>query len=362
MPNKTRPSLFIPGPTNVADEVLQAQTIPMIGHRSAEFEALYGSIQEKLQRLFYTNARVYLLAASGSAFQEAAIRNGVQKSVINFVNGAFSQRWHAVSKGCAKDAVSIDVEWGCAVTPDIVLAALNKHPHAEAVTIVLNETSTGVYAPVGDIAAAVREQFPDVLIFVDAVSGFAGARIPFDAWGLDICLTSSQKALAVPPGLALAAISDRTLEKAKTVEGRGWYLDFINLEKYHQRSTTPATPAISLVRALDVQLDRIFAEGLDERFKRHARLANRTRQWAVDNEFALFAQAGYESPTVTNIANMRGIDVSAMLQFMAQQGYTLSNGYGNLKGKAFRIAHMGDVTDSEIEAMLATLSTYLEQL
>lgn len=359
MPDTIYPKLFIPGPTDVADDVLQAQTQPMIGHRSAEFEALYTRVQQKLQQLFYTDSRVYLLAASGSAFQEAAIRNGVRQKVINFVNGAFSQRWHDVSVGCAKAAIAIDVAWGCAVTPDIVLTALGQHPDTEAITIVLNETSTGVYSPVGDIVTAVQMEFPDVLIFVDAVSGFAGTKIPFDEWGLDICLTSSQKALAVPPGLALAAVSDRTLDRAKTVDGRGWYLDFLNLEKYHLRGTTPATPAISLIRALDVQLECIFAEGLSIRFERHAQLASRVRRWAIDNEFTLFAQTGYESPTVTNIANTRHIDVAAMLQAMAQQGYIFSNGYGDLKGKAFRIAHMGNVTIEEMETALSALSAYL---
>lgn len=361
MTAKRYPNLFIPGPTNVAASVLQAQTAPMIGHRSDEFEALFTRIQEKLRRLFYTDSRVYILAASGSAFQEAAIRNGVQHKVINFVNGAFSQRWHEVSLGCEKTAVRIDVDWGKAITPEIVLNALAAHEGAEAITVVLNETSTGVYSPVGDIAAVVRAGYPGVLIFVDAVSAFAGTKIPFDDWDLDICLASSQKALAVPPGLAVAAVSNRTLEKAKSVKGRGWYLDFLILEKYMARNTTPATPAISLARALDIQLDRILAEGLVARFQRHHSLAARTRAWAIDNEFGLFAQPGYESPTVTTVVNMRGINIAAMLAAMGEQGFALSNGYGNLKGKTFRIAHMGDVTFEGMEIMLSALTQYLNR-
>jgi aspartate aminotransferase-like enzyme len=353
------PKLFIPGPTDVAADVLQAQTLPMIGHRSDEFEVLFARIQTKLRQLFFTQARVYLLAASGSAFQEAAIRNGVQRKVLNFVNGAFSRRWHQVSLGCDKEAIAVEFEWGQAVLPEQVLAALADHPATEAITVVLNETSTGVYSPVGEIAAAVQAHYPGVLIFVDAVSSFAGAKIPFDDWGLDICLTSSQKTLAVPPGLALAAVSDRILEKAKSVKGRGWYLDFLNLEKYLLRSTTPATPAISLVRALDVQLDHIFAEGLEARFARHAALAARTRQWVIDHEFGLFAQPGYESPTVTTAVNQRGINVAAMLKALRTAGYELSNGYGDLKEKTFRIAHMGNVTEVEMETCLQQLSAYL---
>ena len=355
------PRLFIPGPTNVAEEVLQAQTAPMIGHRTAELEALFARIQDKLRRLFYTTARVYLLTASGTAFQEAAIRNGVARRVVNFVNGAFAQRWHDVSAGCGKEAIRVAVAWGQAITPDLVLDALARHDGVEAITIVLNETSTGVYSPAGDIAAAVRADYPEVLIFVDAVSGFGGVKIPFDEWGLDICLASSQKALAVPPGLAVAAVSDRALDKARTVTGRGWYLDFLILEKYLARNTTPATPAISLMRALDLQLERIFAEGPAARFERHLALAAQTRQWAIDHGFGLFAQAGYESPTVTAVANTRQIDVAAMLKAMLAQGLALSNGYGDLKGQTFRIAHMGDVTAGEMAAVLAALTDYLNR-
>lgn len=356
------PSLFIPGPTDVAEAVLAAQTTPMIGHRSDEFEALFAEIQEKMKALFFTQSRVYMLAASGSAFQEAAIRNGVSRKVINFVNGAFSQRWHEVSLGCDKEAVLVDMAWGKAVTPQIVLDALAKYSDAEAITIVLNETSTGVYSPVGDIAAAVKAQYPNLLIFVDAVSGFAGVKIPFDQWGLDICLTSSQKALAVPPGLAFAAVSDRTLEKAKQVKGRGWYLDFLTLEKYMLRRTTPATPAISLARALNVQLNYIMAEGIEARFDRHARLAAKTRAWAIDHQFDLFAEPGYESPTVTTIANTRGVDIAAMLKAMEEQGYVFSDGYGHLKGQTFRVAHMGNVTDAQMEVALNAIAAYLKNL
>lgn len=362
MTQKPYPSLFIPGPTDVDEAVLAAQTKPMIGHRSDEFETLFAETQEKMKALFFTQSRVYMLAASGSAFQEAAIRNGVNRKVINFVNGAFSQRWHDVSLGCDKEAISIEVEWGKAVTAQIVLAALAENSDAEAITLVLNETSTGVCSPIGDITAAVKAQYPNLLIFVDAVSGFAGLKIPFDQWGLDICLTSSQKALAVPPGLAFAAVSDRVLEKAKQVKGRGWYLDFLNLEKYMLRSTTPATPAISLVRALNVQLDHIMAEGIEARFERHARLAAKTRAWAIDNEFGLFAESGYESPTVTTITNTRQIDISAMLQAMDEQGYVFSDGYGHLKGQAFRVAHMGNVTDDQMAAALNAITTYLSNL
>ncbi len=361
MTNQKHPSLFIPGPTNVRPDVLAAQTEAMIGHRTPEFESLFAEVEAKLKQLYFTEQRVYILASSGSGLQEAAIRNGVQKRVVNFVNGAFSQRWHQVSTGCAKEAVRVDVEWGQAVKPELVDAVLSQQPDVEAITIAHNETSTGVASPVADIAALMREKYPDVLVFIDAVSSFSGMKLPFDEWGLDVLLTSSQKALSVPPGLAFAAVSDRTLEKAKTVEGRGWYFDFLILEKYLNRGTgtTPATPAISLLRALRVELNHIFEEGFENRFARHQALAERTRAWAAERGFKMYSEAGYHSPTVSNIANTLNVDIGDLNKFLKSRGMVISNGYGDLKGKAFRIAHMGHVSAEDMETLLATIDTYL---
>jgi aspartate aminotransferase-like enzyme len=337
----------------------------MIGHRTADFEALFAKCEQQLQRLFFTNQRVYIVAASGTGMHEAAIRNGVHTRVLNFVSGAFGQRWHQVAFGCSKQAVRIDVEWNDAVTPEQVADALStalQDGPVEAITVVHNETSTGVTNPVGEIAATVREISPETLIMVDAVSSFSGTKIPFDEWGLDLCLTSSQKALALPPGLAFAAVSDRLLEKAATVEGRGWYFDFLNLEKYLVKQTTPATPAISLMNALSLQLDIIFEEGLEARFARHARCAARAQQWALDNEFMLMAEEGYRSPTVTHVGNNRGIDIGALNRFLHERTMQISNGYGAFKNKAFRIGHMGEVDDTDMERLCAAMDEFLLQV
>jgi predicted phosphoserine aminotransferase len=359
MHGKKHPSLFIPGPTDVRPDVLAAQTEAMIGHRSAEFEALFADLQIKLKQLFFTEGRVYIVASSGSGLQEAAIRNGVQRRVINFVNGAFSQRWHQVAEGCGKEAIKVEVAWGQAIKPELVAAALAQHGPVEAITVVHNETSTGVASPVAQIAALVRANYPDTLILVDAVSSFSGVKLPFDEWGLDVLLTSSQKALATPPGLALAGVSDRVLERAQQVKGRGWYFDFLILEKYLQRGTTPATPAISLMRALQAELGHIFAEGLEARFARHQALAERTRRWAEGWGLAMVSEEGYHSPTVSNIRNTLGIDIGRLNGYLQTQGMVISNGYGELKGKAFRIAHMGTVTAAALETLLAAIDTYL---
>jgi aspartate aminotransferase-like enzyme len=291
--------------------------------------------------------------------QEAAIRNGVHRRVLNFVAGAFGERWHQVSKGCGKEAIKVDVAWGQAVKPETVEKALQEHDGVEAITVVHNETSTGVASPVGEIADLVHQKYPNTLIFVDAVSSFSGVKLPFDEWGLDIMLTSSQKALSLPPGLAVAAVSDRLLERATQVEGRGWYFDFLVLEKYLKRSTTPATPAISLMRALKVELDHIFAEGIEARFARHQALAERTRQWAAEAGFKMLSEEGYHSPTVSNIANTRQISVNELNKFLKERGMVISNGYGSLKNISFRIAHMGWVTMAEMEHLFAAIDEFL---
>ncbi len=360
MTEKKHPFLFIPGPVNVRDDVLAAQTEAMIGHRSADFESLFAACEDMLKQLFFTDQRVYISASSGSGMQEAAIRNGVNTRVVNFVAGAFGDRWAQVSKGCGKDAIRIDVEWGQAVKPEMVDNVLQRHDNVEALTIVHNETSTGVASPLGDIAALVHDKYPDTLIFVDAVSSFSGLKLPFDEWGLDVLLTSSQKALSVPPGLSFAAVSDRVLKKAETVEGRGWYFDFLVMEKYLQRSTTAATPAISLMRALKVELEYIFAEGLDDRFARHQELAERTRSWATARGFEMFSEEGYHSPTVSCVANSLEMDIGGLNQFLRERDMVISNGYGNLKGKTFRIAHMGWITLDDIDRLLSAMDEYLE--
>lgn len=353
--------LFVPGPTDVHPDTLAAQAMPMIGHRSDELESLFAKCSEQLRQLYHTEARVFTVAASGTGLQEAAILNAVGGRVINFVNGAFSQRWHDVSIGCGKEAIAVELPWCTAVKPEQVeealQAALTEGP-VDAITVVHNETSTGVASPVDAIAECVRRVSPDTLILVDAVSSFSGVKLPFDAWGLDILLTSSQKALAVPPGLAFAAVSDRLMERAATISKRGWYFDFLQLDKYRQRSTTPATPAISLLRALSVQLDRIFAEGMDARYARHAYCGQMSRAWAVNNGFGLMAETGYESETVTTVENCRDVDIDGLNGFLGERDMQIANGYGQYKGKAFRIGHMGEVWPSDLERLFAAIEEF----
>ena len=202
---------------------------------------------------------------------------------------------------------------------------------------------------------------PETLILVDAVSSLAGAKIEVDAWSLDMVLTSSQKCLALPPGLALGAVSDRAMKKAEKVENRGWYFDLLRMEKHRLKDSTPATPAISLIYALDLQLDRIFDEGLENRFARHAAMAERVQSWALSMGFGLFAPEGFRSKTVTTVENLRNLDISDLNKFLLKQGMRIANGYGSLKGKTFRIAHMGETHMEDIERLLSAMTDYVRK-
>ena len=349
--------MFVPGPVDVAPEVLSAQTHPMIPHRSKDFEDLYRRSDEKARRLFFTQSRVFILTASGTGSQEAAIRNLVNERVLSCVNGAFSKRWYEVATTNGKAADKLEVPPGGAILPDMVAEALKKQKY-EAVTLVHNETSTGVQNPVREICQVVKEISPDTLVCVDAVSSLGGAKIEMDAWGIDLLLTSSQKCLALPPGLSLCGVNERAMARANQVENRGWYFDFVRLEKHRQKDSTPATPAMSLIYALDHQLDRIFAEGLEQRFARHTAMAWRTWEWSEKKGWPLFAPTGYRSQTVTTVVNPPEFDCSAFNKFAAGRDLRLANGYGDLKGKMVRVAHMGEIQMQDLENLLAALDDY----
>ena len=350
--------MFVPGPVDVDPEVLAAQAEPMLPHRSKEFEQIFRSVEDKARQLFFTNYRVLISASSGTGLQEAAVRNFAKDSVLSCVNGAFSERWYDVAASNGKQVGRVEVEWDQPIRGEMVEKALRKE-HYEVLTVVHNETSTGLENPVQEIAAAAREASPDTLICVDAVSSLAGARLEMDAWGLDMVLTSSQKCLALPPGLSLAAISDRALAYAEQVPNRGWYFDLLRLEKHRLKDSTPATPAMSLIFALDRQLDRILAEGLEKRFARHTAMAERVHRWALERDQDLFASQGFRSQTVTTVVNRAGLDISALNKFLLGQDMRIANGYGKLKGQTFRIAHMGEIQMQDIERLLSALDEYI---
>ena len=321
---------------------------------------LIKSIQEKLPRVFFTEQTVLIIASTGTGLWEAAVRNTINKKALNCVNGAFSDRFRMVTEMNGKANEVLEVPWGQPILPEQVAERLAGGGF-DAVTLVHNETSTGVTSPVKEIAEAVRSapNGDEIMILVDSVSGLSGARIEFDAWDLDVVLSSSQKAFALPPGIAFCAVSDRAMAKAQMVPNRGYYFDFIALAKSMAKFQTPATSPISLLYALNAQLEDMMAEGMENRFRRHLAMRDRTMEWATGHGFSLYAAPGYESPTVTCVNNNLDIDISALNNFLRRKGMIISNGYGQLKGVNFRIAHMGDATTADMEELFAAMDEYL---
>jgi aspartate aminotransferase-like enzyme len=353
--------LFIPGPVEVSPETFCAMSQPMIGHRGSGFQDLYAAIQPQLRKLLFTQNPVFLSTSSAWGVMEAAVRNLVNKKVLNCCCGAFSDKWFDVSQRCGKEADQIKVEWGQPIVPEMIDAKL-KTGQFDALTLIHNETSTGLMNPLADIAA-VMKKYPDVMFIVDCVSSMTGVKIETDALGIDVLLAGTQKAWALPPGLALFAVSDRALKRAATVPGRGYYFDFLEFKANHDKNMTPSTPSIPHIYGLKFKLDQIEKEGFENRLARHAQMAMLTRDWVKSRGFAMFPKAGYEAVTLSCVKNNKNIDV-AKLQKALKDKYKvlIDGGYGQIKGKSFRIGHMGDETPATVTELLGQIDDCLKSL
>ncbi|MGB4439383.1 MAG: alanine--glyoxylate aminotransferase family protein [Sedimentibacter sp.] len=350
--------LFIPGPIEVQEDVLEKMSTPMIGHRSKEASKLQRDISDKLKKLFYTENEILLSTSSGSGLMEAAVRCCTKERAAIFSIGSFGDRWHemAVSNGIEADLFSSEL--GSITTPQMVEEALATGKY-DLITITHNETSTGVMNPIEEISKVVKN-YPDVIFCLDTVSSAGGVKIEVDKLGIDICITSSQKALGLPPGLSICTISERSVEKARTVKNRGLYFDLVQLYDTVKKKDYqyPSTPNLSIMFALDYQLSLIMEEGLDNRFKRHLEMAEYTRAWAKKN-FELFPIEEHASVTLTTVKNTRGISVKDLNAELGKRGFAISNGYGSLKEKTFRIAHMADLTLDDVKELLLTIEDVL---
>ncbi len=353
--------LFIPGPVEVREGVLSKMSTPMIGHRTKGASALQKNISEKLQKLMYTENTILLSTSSGSGLMEGAIRSCTNKKVAVFSIGAFGDRWYKMATANGISADKIKSELGKATLPEMVDEALKTGDY-DVVCITHNETATGITNPVYEISEVIKK-YPEVIWCLDAVSSLGGTKIEVDKLGVDICITSTQKCLGLPPGMALCSVSEKAIAAARKVPHRGLYFDYVELYQYvkDKEYQYPSTPSLSHMFALDYQLDCIFEEGLDERFDRHTEMATEVRNWALKN-FALFSDDRYLSNTVTCITNTKEISVSDLNKRLGERGFTISNGYGELKEKTFRIAHMADVTIKEIKELLATIDEVLVEM
>ena len=331
-----------------------------------DFDILMAAkMQPQLQQLLSTKQLVFLSTSSAWGVMEGAMRNLVSKKVLNCMCGAFSDKWFDVSKRCGKAAEALQVPWGSPIRAEQVDARLAAGQF-DALTLIHNETSTGVLSPLAEIAA-LKRKYSDVMFIVDAVSSLSAARIEFDTLGIDVLLAGTQKALALPPGMALFTCSPAALAKAATMKDRGYYFDFVEFQKNAEQNMTPSTPSIGHVYALASKLEEMFSEGLEARYARHAKLAQMTRDWAARHGFTLFPEKGFESVTLTCVNNGakpggRVIDVAKFQKLVKEQGFLIDGGYGKIKGTTFRISNMGDETEATMSQLYAAMDVAMKQL
>lgn len=357
--------LHIPGPVEVSEKTFKAFCSPMIGHRGQGYKDLVAKVQPQLQTLLSTKQLVYLSTSSAWGVMEGAIRNLVQKKVLNCMCGAFSDKWLDVSKRCGKQADGLQVEWGSPIRAEAIDKKLATGEY-DALTLIHNETSTGVMSPLAEIAA-LKKKYPEVMFIVDAVSSMTAVPIKFDELGIDLLLAGTQKAWAMPPGFAVFVVSPAALAKAATTKDRGYYFDFVEFQKNAEGSMTPSTPSISHTYALSAKLDEFFAEGLEVRYARHKQTNQMTRDWAAKHGFTLFPEKGYESITLTCVNNGakpggRTVDVAKLQKLVKEQGFLIDGGYGKIKGTTFRLSNMGDETPETMNALYAALDNAMAKL
>jgi aspartate aminotransferase-like enzyme len=358
--------LHIPGPVEVSEKTFKAFCSPMIGHRGQGYKDLVAKVQPQLQTLLGTKQLVYLSTSSAWGVMEGSIRNLVSKKVLNCMCGAFSDKWLDVSKRCGKQADGLQVEWGSPIRAEAIDKKLATGEY-DALTLINNETSTGVMSPLLEIAA-LKKKYPDVMFIVDAVSSMTAIPLNFDELGIDVLLAGTQKAFALPPGLAVFTCSKQALDKAATMKDRGYYFDFVEFQKNAEQNMTPSTPSISHTYALSSKLDDFFAEGLENRYARHRKTNKMVHDWAAKHGFTLFPDKGFESLTLTCINNGakplggRTVDVPKLQKLVKDKGFLIDGGYGKIKGTTFRVSNMGDETEATMNTLLGVMDEAVKQL
>ena len=354
---------FLPGPTEVRPAVLAAQKRALIGHRGEPVNALMREIQPGLREVFGTARPVLVSTSSATGLMEAAVLNGAREHVLSLVNGAFSERFARIARACGFEVDVLEAPWGRVHDPDSLRARLRAKRY-DAVTMVHSETSTGALNPIAGLARVVRE-FPDTLVLVDAVTSAGGAPVQADDRGLDFVLTGSQKAMALPPGLAFGVASERMLERSASAARKGVYFDLVAFYSALAKEQTPNTPAVTLMYSLAEQLRHISAEGLERRWARHSAMARRCADWVdasgerIGARLSVLAPDGFRSPTVTCLLLPPGRTGPEVARAMKERGFVIGAGYGRLKPRSVRIGHMGDHTVEELDRVLEALEEVL---
>ena len=357
--------LFTAGPVACFPEVLEAMKIQMVSHRSREYQELHRDTVMRLKAFLEAeNSVVLLIPSSGTGFMEASIRNAVTprgKDLVTVI-GEFGNRYKETVERNGRIPVVLEKPLGKPVLPEELDDALKKNPDVEAVTITYNETSTGVLNPLRELAKVAKER--DKLVFVDAVSAMGAAEIKIDEWKLDLVFSSSQKAFGIPPGLAMAAVSEEVFERAKKTPERGLYFDLLEIREFLEKQwSTPTTPPIPQIIGLNVVLRIVERMGGKEAWlKMYAERAEKIRKGVLELGLELFAEPGYYSPTITVVYNPPGVKGPVIYEEMRKRGVEIAKGYGKVRDVTFRIGHMGYITDEDIEVLFTTLREVLENL
>ena len=354
--------LMTPGPTPVPEQVLLEMARPIIHHRTTQFQQIIKEVEEDLKYIFQTKNDCLIFASSGTGGMEAAVCNllSADDRAIVVRGGKFGERWTEICNAYKIKSINIDVEWGKAPTPKIIEDALKKEPQAKAVFTTLCETSTGAETDIKSIAAVVLKT--KAVLVVDAISGLGSCELKTDQWGVDVVVTGSQKGLMIPPGLAFVSVSPKAWELVKDSKSPRYYFDFQSYKKALDKTDTPFTPAITLMIGLARALKMIKDETLDGVLARHKRLAMATRQAVVAMGLELFAPTA-PSAAVTPVKAPSGIDSEQIVKLLkSKYGIWVAGGQAELKGKVFRIAHLGYMTDTDILMTIGALEMVLIEL
>ncbi|MDX6697537.1 MAG: hypothetical protein QOE65_934 [Solirubrobacteraceae bacterium] len=354
--------LMTAGPTPLPPRVLAAMAEPVVYHRAPGFDALFARVVERLPAVFGTSNDVMVLTGSGTAGMDSAVSNLVRpgQSILACAGGKFGERWIELGEAYEADVVRYEPGWGARLDAGAVERLLAEHPNVDVVYATLSETSTGVVHDVRALAEAARGH--DALFVVDAISGLGATELRQDEWGIDVVVAGSQKALMTPPGLSFVSASARALERAAAQPAGRYYLDWNRAISEQRNGATPFTPAVTLIRALDVALDLIAEEGLDNVLARHDLLARATRAGVEAMGLDLFGDPDERSTVVTAVELPESIDGGKVPGLLRKRGITANGGQSQLKGKILRVAHCGYFGAFDIVTSLAGLELVLNEL
>lgn len=361
MPNDQR-GLRVPGPTPVPDEVARAGAAPMVNHRGPEFAASMTEVARLIAPFFGSGSDVLLLTGSGTAGLEAAIVNAFSPGdkVLSVTCGVFGNRFAAIAEAFGASVSSLQTEWGRAVSPAALEEAVLAMTGLKGVLLTHNETSTGVTNDIEALAGAVRRLAPDALILVDGVSSIGAIPFRMDEWDVDVAITGSQKAWMCPPGLTMIAVSERGWRAQRHATMPRYYWDLGKARKNAAKRTTPFTPAVGVIHALEAALRLMSEEGRENVYARHRRIGSQVREGVLGLGLDLFADPAAASNTVTAVRIPSALEVTLVRRLREEQGVVVGGGQDWLKGRIFRIGHMGWVDDDAVDGVLMALRAVLQ--